>query len=197
MSLVSAIQRAASRRSPTPPRRRRWSCRLWGDGIVVTHFDDEIRVLCDQLGDYELFRALPGAGPVFSARLLAAFGETRERFADAAALQRYAGVAPVTERSGKKSWVHWRFASSRFLRQTFVEWSAESIAKSFWARQFYEQHRSKGASRNATLRALAFKWIRILFRCWVERRPYDESHYLSALQKRHAPLLQFAAKEAS
>lgn len=164
---------------------------------AVQRLDEEIQTLCVQFADYDLFRNLPGAGPVFSSRLLAAFGEMRDRFTDAAALQRYAGVAPVTERSGKKNWVHWRYASSTFVRQTFVEWSAESLTKSFWARQFYDQHRAKGASRNATLRALAFKWIRILFRCWVSGRPYDESTYLSALQKRHAPLLQFAAKAES
>ena len=112
-------------------------------------------VQCAKLADYQIFSKLPGAGPVFSARLLAAFGEIRERFTDAGALQRYAGVAPVLERSGQKNWVHWRYASSRFVRQTFVEWAASSIAKSSWAEKFYRLHRSKGASRNATLRALA------------------------------------------
>jgi hypothetical protein len=45
----------------------------------------------------------------------------------------------------------------------------------------------------ATLRALAFKWIGILHRRWVERTPYDESRYLMTLQTRQAPLLKFAA----
>jgi transposase len=160
---------------------------------AIARFDEEVERLCSKLVDYRIFRALPGAGPVFAARLLAAFGEHRERFPTAAALQRYAGVAPVTESSGNKSWVHWRFACPTFLRQTFVEWAAETIPRSFWARSFYERHRAKGASRNAALRALAFKWIRILFRCWMDRTPYDESRYLSALQKRQSPLLHFAA----
>jgi hypothetical protein len=80
------------------------------------------------------------------------------------------------------------------LRQSFVEWTAETIARSFWARAFYDSHRAKGASHNATIRALAFKWIRILFRCWVDRTPYDESRYLLALQKRHSPVLKFAVQ---
>jgi hypothetical protein len=45
----------------------------------------------------------------------------------------------------------------------------------------------------AALRSLAFKWIRILYRCWIDWTPYDESRYLSALRKRQAPLLKFAA----
>jgi hypothetical protein len=43
--------------------------------------------------------------PVFSARWLAAFGEQRDRFADASAFLKYAGIAPATERSGNKHWV--------------------------------------------------------------------------------------------
>lgn len=163
----------------------------------IARLDDEIARRCRQLPDYFLFADLPGAGRVFSARLLAAFGEQRDRFADASAFQKYTGIAPVTERSGNKHWVHWRWACPTFLRQTFVEWVASSVPHSFWARAFYESHRAKGASHNATIRALAFKWIRILFRCWVDRTPYNESRYLAALQKRQSPLLKFAAQTPS
>jgi transposase len=159
----------------------------------ISRLDAEIAARCADLPDFRLFADLPGAGPVFASRLLAAFGEQRDRFVDAGAFQKYAGIAPVTERSGNKHWVHWRWACSTFLRQTFVEWVASSVPHSFWARAFYESHKARGASHNATIRALAFKWIRILFRCWMNRTPYDESRYLSALQKRQSPLLKFAA----
>ena len=72
----------------------------------IARFDEEIARLAPQLPDYELFADLPGAGPSLAPRLLAAFGERRERFPDAAALQKFAGIAPVIERSGNKSWVH-------------------------------------------------------------------------------------------
>jgi hypothetical protein len=126
--------------------------------------------------------------------LLDVGGEQRDRFADASAFQKYAGIAPVTERSGNKRWVHWRWSCPTFLRQTFVEWVACSVPRSFWTRAVYESHRAKGASHNATVRALAFKWTRILYRCWVDRTPYNESRYLDALQKRRSPLLKFAAQ---
>jgi transposase len=160
----------------------------------IVRFDEQIARRCKALPDFKLFSDLPGAGKVFAPRLLVAFGEQRDRFATAAALQRLSGIAPVTERSGKTHWVHWRWACPKFLRQTFVEWVACSIPHSFWARSFYESHRAKGTSHNAAIRALAFKWIRVLFRCWVDRVPYDESRYLAALQKRHSPILQFAAR---
>jgi transposase len=63
----------------------------------VERFDAEIAALAPTLPDYSLFAALPGAGPVFAPRLLAAFGEQRERFQSASQLQSYSGIAPVTE----------------------------------------------------------------------------------------------------
>src|SRR5437764_923224 len=66
----------------------------------ISRLDDEIAARCAELPDFRLFDDLPGAGPVFASRLLAAFGEQRDRFADAGAFQRYVGIAPVTERSG-------------------------------------------------------------------------------------------------
>jgi hypothetical protein len=124
---------------------------------------------------------------------MAAFGERRERFAGASAAQKCFGIAPVIERSGNKSWVHWRYGCSKFLRQTFVEWAGQTIPRSFWAKAYYDSCRARGTRHQAALRALAFKWIRILYRCWVDRTPYDESRYLMALQKRSAPLLKHAA----
>ena len=56
----------------------------------------------------------------------------------AAEVQQYAGIAPVTERSGNKSWVHWRLQCPKFLRQTFVEWAALSIPHCYWAKALYD-----------------------------------------------------------
>ena len=156
---------------------------------VIADFDNAIAQRAQEHPDFPLFDALPGAGAVFAPRLLVAFGEQRERYASAEELQKYAGIAPVTERSGKKSWVHWRLQCPKFLRQTFVEWAAESTRHSFWAQVYYQQQRDKGKAHQAAVRALAFKWIRILYRCWQERTPYDESTYLQALKRRNAPLL--------
>ena len=155
-------------------------------------YDEEIAGLAPQHPDYGLFNTLPGAGPSLAPRLLVAFGEQRERFANAAALQKYAGIAPVTERSGQKSWIHWRWQCATLLRQTFVEWAAQTINKSYWAGLYYYQQRAKGCSHQAAVRALAFKWIRILYRCWVTRTPYDEAKYLKALQERGSTLLKMA-----
>jgi len=159
---------------------------------AIKHFDEEITALAPQHPDYELFSPLPGAGPSLAPRLLVAFGEQRDRFKNAAEVQKYVGIAPVTERSGKKHWVHWRWQCPTFLRQTFVEWAAQTINKSYWAGLYYYQQRAKGCSHQAAVRALAFKWIRILYRCWITRTPYDEAKYLKTLQQRGSSLLKMA-----
>jgi transposase len=144
--------------------------------------------------DAELFAALPGAGVQFAPRLLTAFGEDRHRFPKADAMAQYAGIAPVTERSGNKHWVHWRFSCPKFLRQSFVEWAGESTRHSFWARAFYQHQRELGKTHQMAVRALAFKWIRILWRCWHDRKPYNETTYLMCLQDKGSPLLQYIAR---
>src|SRR2546427_2367610 len=161
---------------------------------VIKDFDDAIAQRAQAHPDFPLFDTLPGAGAVFAPRLLVAFGEQRERYPSAAALQKYAGIAPVTERRGKKSWVHGRLQCPTFLRHTFVEWAAESTRHSFWAQVYYQQQRDKGKAHQAAVRALACKWIRILSRCWQERTPDDASVYLQALKRRNAPLLHNLAK---
>ncbi len=164
---------------------------------ALKRYDAEIATLVQSLPDYDLlFSPLPGAGHILAPRLLAAFGEDRERYQRAEELQRYSGIAPVTIRSGKTTWVRWRWQCPTFMRQTFVDWAAQTINKSAWAGAYYRQQRAKGASYEVAVRALAFKWIRILYRCWQTRTPYDESKYLEALRRRGSPLLKYLADPA-
>jgi transposase len=163
---------------------------------AVERFDREIEALTGELPDYKLFLSLPGAGHIQAPRLLVAFGEDRDRFANAAQVQRYAGIAPIIERSGNRCWVHWRFACSTFLRQTFVEWAGSTVTRSSWAAAFYRQQRSKGAAHGVAIRALAFKWIRILYKVWKTRQPYNEATYLDALKRHGSPLIAVATNTA-
>jgi len=134
-----------------------------------------------------LFRELPGAGKALQPRLLVAFGEDRSLYLDPGSLQKYGGLAPVVERSGRQAWVHWRWHAPRFLRQTFVEWAGQTVVYSAWAKEYYQHMKAKGKSHHVILRALAFKWIRILWKCWQSRIPYDEARYLKQLLARRSP----------
>ena len=104
-------------------------------------------------------------------------------------LLKYSGVAPVKEKSGQREWIHWRWHAPRFVRQTLIEWAGQTIIFCDWARAYYQRQRDRGCSHQAALRALAYKWIRIVYRCWQNRTPYDESAYLHALKRRGSPLL--------
>lgn len=154
----------------------------------IERYDQQIASLFSQHDDSTLFGSFPGSGPALAPRLLAAFGSDRSRFECAAEIQQLSGIAPVTEKSGKGIWIHWRLACCKFLRQTFQEYAARSILQSDWARAYYDQQRGRGNSHHAALRALAYKWIRILFRCWQLRTPYDEAAYCKSLVSRRSPL---------
>ena len=52
---------------------------------------------------------------------------------------------------------------------------------------------NRGKGHHAAVRAVAFKWIRILFACWKQRIPYDPDRYLKALQNRGSEYAQTTA----
>jgi len=155
---------------------------------ALARLDQALEKLFEQHPDQGLFQGLPGAGEALAPRLAAAFGSNRHRYQSAEELQQFSGIAPVTESSGKTCWVHWRMACPKFLRQTFHEFADASRKKSRWAEAYYQRRRQDGVSHHAAIRALAYKWIRILYRCWKTSTPYDESVYLQALRRRHSPL---------
>lgn len=160
---------------------------------AINEFDAEIEAICSVHQDFALFKSLPGAGNIYASRLVVALGSDRERWRSADEVARFSGIAPVIERSGKSCRVRWRYFCPKFLRQSFHEYAGESVRHSFWARAYYEQQRAKGKSHQAAVRALAFKWIRIIYRCWQTRTVYDEVKYLEGLRSKGSSLLNYAA----
>jgi len=156
----------------------------------IAELEKRIAELTEMHPEKPLFAGLPGVGPALLPRLIVAFGTKRERYPSADQLEAYSGIAPVTEQSGQSCWVHFRWACPKFLRQTFHEFAAHSIAKSVWARAYYDTQIAKGKGHHAAVRALAFKWIRVLHACWRSGKPYDEEIYLRALQRHNSLLAQ-------
>lgn len=156
---------------------------------TIALFDQQILQAYAAHPDRQLFASLPGAGPVLGPRLLASLGSQRERFESAQQLQSYTGIAPVTKKSGGSCRIHRRYLCPKFHRQSFHEYANESILWSRWAAAFYLQQRRKGSLHQTAVRALAFKWQRIIFRCWQQRRPYQEQIYEAALRRNHSPLV--------
>ena len=153
----------------------------------IAVLEAEIKTVFAAHPEAALFRDLPGAGPALAPRLCVAFGTVRTLYADPASLQKAAGLAPVREKSGQSLWTHWRWQAPVFLRQSFVEWAGQTVVHSAWARAYYQHMKAKGKDHHVILRALAFKWIRVLWKCWQTRTPYDEAHYLKGLAHRKSP----------
>ena len=156
---------------------------------AIKSYDKHIAKLFAQHEDAALFASFSGAGPALAPRLLVAFGSDRSRFEDAEEVQKWSGIAPVTRNSGRSSQVVWRRGCPKFVRQTFHEFAACSIPQSSWARAYYLQQRQRGLKHHAAVRSLAYKWIRILFRCWIDRVHYDEDLYYQSLQRSNSPLV--------
>lgn len=152
---------------------------------AIAEYEKQIDALFAAHPDQAIFASLPGAGAALAPRLLAACGSRRERFPDAASLQRASGIAPVTERSGKgQHWVHMRWSCPKFVRQSFHEFAGCSIRYCDWARCCYEHLRARGKGHHTAIRAIAFKWLRIIWRCWMDRTAYCDAAYAAQLQRR-------------
>ena len=178
-----------------------------GSCLTLVHLE-MIQTLNPKIEDYErrieklfhdhpeaaLFTGLPGAGQAMAPRLLSFFGTDRTRYAAAVNAQSFCGVAPVTQSSGKSRAVYMRQACPKFDRQTFHEFARLSVAKSQWASNYVDYYTAKGKKFHTIIRALAFKWIRILFRCWHNRTPYNEDLYMQTLLKRGSVFATFHLK---
>jgi len=160
----------------------------------INTLDEQLAQAVRQHADESIFRSLPGAGDALVPRLIAAFGSDRDRWESPEQLQSYSGIAPVTQQSGKSRVVKRRFACPKFLRQTFHEFADHSRKWSPWAKAWYEDRRARGMKHHAALRALAFKWIRIIFRLWKNRETYSEDRYIHALTKAGSPIIALLNK---
>jgi transposase len=161
---------------------------------TIGEFDRQIAEVFAQHPDREIFRNLPGAGPVLAPRLLASMGSERERFASARNLQCFSGIAPVTQQSGGKCYIHRRYCCPKFFKQSFHEYAKESILHSRWAAAHYWQQREKGCGHHTAVRSLAYKWQRIIWRLWQSRTIYQEELYEAALEKSGSPLVALLDK---
>lgn len=162
---------------------------------AVDDYDRRLATLMAQHPEAELFTGLPGAGAALAPRLAAAWGTDRERFESAEQVATWSGIAPLMKQSGKTRVVCQRWMCPKFVRQTFHEFAKCSIRQSAWAGACYRMLLKRRCKPNAAVRALAFKWIRILFRCWKDRVPYDEETHLRSLRRTSSPILAFLPVE--
>lgn len=158
---------------------------------AIAEADAKIAELFAEHPDATIFSALPGAGAALAPRLAAAYGTDRDKFQGAEDIQQLSGIAPVTRASGKTKVVQMRWACPKFLRQTFHEFAESSTRFSCWAKAYLAMRRAEGHPYQEIIRGLAFKWQRILTRCWKDRKPYDEDRYLKRLRQTGSKLIAY------
>ena len=151
---------------------------------AIAEYQDQLHSLLGQHPDCDIFLSLPRTGTVTAARMLAELGDNRENFPTLASLQGEAGTAPVTRRSGQRLSVVFRRACRKPLRDLLQQFARQSIIASVWAKEYYHCQTERGKSHSRALRALANRWLAIIWRIWQDRSTYDESYHLANRQLR-------------
>lgn len=130
--------------------------------------------------DGRLVQSLPRSGAVNAAQILAELGDDRARFPTDAQLAAEGGLAPVTHASGKHHAVVFRWACNKRLRQALTTFADNSRHASRWAALVYQRARGRGCRHPHAIRILARAWVRILWRCWQDRTPYEVTRHRAA-----------------
>jgi transposase len=161
---------------------------------TIDAFDAKIGEAMKAHPDAKLFSNLRGSGKALAPRLLCAFGSQRDRWRDGDELASFSGIAPVTRQSGKQRQVSRRYACPKYLRQTFHEFADSARKWCPWSKARYRMLRDRGMKHHAAIRKLARSWIRILYRVWQTRIPFDADRYLATLQRRCPEITPYLGK---
>jgi transposase len=157
---------------------------------VVTAAKTLDRAVTATLGEHpdnEIFTSLPRSGQINAAQMLAEWGDTRPAYDGPDSVAALAGVTPVTKESGRHRAVHFRWACNKRFRVAITTFADNSRHESPWAAHLYTTARARGHDHPHAIRVLARAWIRIIWRCWTDRTPYDPSRHGNALKLQHQP----------
>ena len=146
----------------------------------LDQYEKEIEALFEKHPDASVIKSLPGSGPSNGPRLLIELGDNRQRYDNPDGLQCEAGTSPVTKASGNGRIVTVRRACRKSFRDAVHQFAFCSTNQSAWAKHFYQQQRARGNTNASALRALGDKWLKIIYRLWKDRVPYDENIFLAA-----------------
>ncbi|MGH8827836.1 MAG: IS110 family transposase [Jiangellaceae bacterium] len=148
------------------------------DRSVVAHLGEH--------PDGPIFTSLPRSGRINAAQVLAEWGDVREAYDSPDAVAALAGVTPVTKESGKKRAVHFRWACNKRFRRAITTFADNSRHESPWAASIYNNARATGKDHPHAVRVLARAWIRVIWRCWLDGKPYDPTHHGGAQRQLNA-----------
>lgn len=155
---------------------------------VLTRLVEQIRLVTSRIEhavasseDGQIIMSFPRAGRVCAAQILSELGSVRERFDDVERLAAEAGVTPVTYASGKTKAVAFRWACNHRLRAALTCLADNSRHASAWAAAIYAKARGRGCDHPHAVRILARAWLRVIWRAWQDRQPYDLQRHTGAM----------------
>jgi len=132
------------------------------------------------LEDGRILMSFPRAGRICAAQILAELGSVRERFDSDERLAAEAGVVPVTYQSGRSKTVAFRWACNHRLRAALTCLADNSRHANAWAAHVYAKARARGCDHPHAIRILARAWLRVIWRAWTDRKPYDPTEHRAA-----------------
>ena len=124
----------------------------------------------------EVLTSMPGVGVKIAARLLAEIGGDVSAFPTAAHLAAYAGLAPVTKRSGSSiRGEHVNRGGNKRLKNALFMAAFTSLRADPASRAYYDRKRAEGKKHNAALICLARRKTDVLFAMIRDHQPYTPS----------------------
>ncbi len=151
---------------------------------AVKSYREKIQRFFASMPAAKLVKTLPGGKSGITLPMLwAELGDAKNRWESFRHLQAEAGGVPVTQASGKSRTVQFRFACNKVLRYTSYWLSFSSLNHCEWANRYYRDQRAKGHSHHHALRALAAKWLKIIFVMWRDHKPYNEDYHLANIAR--------------
>jgi transposase len=151
---------------------------------AVESYSEEVERFFASMPAAKLVQTLPGGKSGTTVPMLwAELGDAKSRWESFRHLQAEAGAVPVTKASGKSRVVQFRFACNKLLRYASYWLSFNSLNRCEWANKYYRDQRAKGHRHPQALRALAAKWLKIIFIMWRDDKPYDENYHLANIAR--------------
>jgi len=151
---------------------------------AIESYSEKIQSFFASMPAAKLVQTLPGGktGTIIP-MLWAELGDVKSRWESFRHLQAEAGGVPVTKASGKSHVVQFRYACNKLMRYASYWLSFNSLNRCEWANKYYRDHRAKGHRHPQALRALAAKWLKIIFIMWRDAKPYDENYHLANITR--------------
>ncbi len=136
-------------------------------GAVRAHPDGEVFL--------SLFRDPKSS--ITAACLVAEIGDCRARYPTSEAMAADAGMCPVAVESGKRKVAAFRRACDHRLRDAVAVLADATRHHNPWAKDVYRRARARGCDHPHAIRVLGRAWVRVIWRMWQDRVPYDPARH--------------------